>query len=81
MKDSDYTEEAFIGTAYVRDKATGDMIKLFDSGTETVVDNVEQYLNKDGTLTLYYYIEDDNLYNVENYCLPKVKILGEYANQ
>ena len=60
---------------------TGNMTKLFDSGTETVVDNVEQYLNKDGTLTLYYYIEDDNLYNVENYCLPKVKILGEYENQ
>ena len=81
MKESDYTEEAFVGTAYVRDKVTGNMTKLFDSGTETVVDNVEQYLNKDGTLTLYYYIEDDNLYNVENYCLPKVKILGEYENQ
>ena len=78
MAEDAYIEDAFIGSVYVRNKKNDEIIKLFDSGDETVVNNMEDYLNKDGTLTLYYYINTDSSYNIEDYKLPNVKLAGVY---
>ncbi len=78
-----YASEAFMGTAMVRDKKTGDMKKIIESGKKANVKNIADYLEKDGTLDIYYDIDLNAAYNgnytIDSLTLPSVKIAGKYA--
>lgn len=71
-------DNVFIGSVSVRNPITGDFVNLFSSGQEIVIDNIEDYLNADGSLTLNYNIDTYDAYDINNYCLPKVKLAGCY---
>lgn len=75
-----YVEYAFLGNAQVLDKDTGKYVTIIESGNDAEVDDIEKYIEDDGTLTIHYNI----LYNpngsvdVGNLTLPRVSLAGKY---
>lgn len=75
-----YADSAFMGSAVAEDKKTGKQVTILESAKDKVVKDADRYLDEDGSLTLYYDINYNNLnYEVDSFCLPKVKLAGEYT--
>ena len=78
-----YTEYAFLGEAKVLDKDTGKYVTIIESGKDAEIDDIEKYIEDDGTLTIHYetaYSQNGN-YNVDNPILPRVSLAGKYKRR
>lgn len=80
-KGNKYSDYGFFGTVSVRNKQTNKLEKLFSSGKEIKIRNMNDYLEPDGSLILYYSIEHKSNKEVGNICLPEVKLVGEYEKE
>ncbi len=76
-----YSDYGFFGTVSVRNRQTNKLEKLFSSGKETKIINMDDYLEPDGSLILYYSIEHKSSKEVGNICLPEVKLVGDYEKE
>lgn len=78
-----YAESAFVGEARVLDKDTGDYVTIIKSTQDAEIDDIEKYLEDDGTLTIYYDISYNQYgsVNVDSLILPKVKLAGRYKRR
>ena len=74
-----FATEAFIGKAMLRNKKTGELDEIIESGKETVVKGIDKYLNDDGTLTIHYNLSHNTNYEVDSYILPRAEIAGDYV--
>lgn len=83
VMDGGYTETAFLGTAMVKDKETGKNVTLLEAAKDAEIDNMEQYLEADGSLTIYYAIDINSSANIDrtdSFILPGVKLAGVYKS-
>lgn len=80
-KNNKYSDYGFFGTVSVRNRQTNKLEKLFVSGKETKIINMNDYLEPDGSLILYYSIEHRSSKEVGNICLPEVKLAGDYERE
>ncbi len=80
-KKSKYADYGFYGVVSVKNKGTGKYEKLFHSGKETKIINMSDYLEADGSLTLYYSVEYKSSKELGNLCLPEVKLAGNYEKE
>ncbi len=78
LKTNGYSEDAFLGVAKVKDKNTGKYVKLLESAKKAEIDNIEQYLEDDGSLKIYYELDNVQNTDVDSYTLPRVKLAGTY---
>lgn len=77
-----YAENAFMGEAKVLDKNTGNYVTLIKSAQDAEIDDIEKYLEDDGTLIIYYDISyNQNLYSVDSLTLPRVTLAGKYTRR
>lgn len=81
QNNSKYSDYGFFGTVSVRNRQTNKLQKLFSSGKEIKIINMDDYLEPDGSLILYYSIERKSGREVGNICLPEVKLVGDYENE
>lgn len=65
----------------IKNKETNKYEKLFSSGKETKIINMSDYLDADGSLTLYYSVEYISSKELGNLCLPEVKLAGNYEKE
>ncbi len=72
-----YTSSGFFGNAKVLNVNTGESVELLQSGVDADIKDMEQYVDENGYLTLIYDLKFDNE-TVDECCLPKVKLAGEY---
>ena len=63
----------FNGSVSLKNQKTGKKISLISSGEEKVVDNLQPYINPDGSLTLYYDLVDVEG-DADLYCLPTLMV-------
>lgn len=75
-----YADDAFIGEAKVLDKATGKYVTLLQSAKDAEIDDIEKYLEDDGSLVIYYDIAY-NSSDVGSLTLPKVNLAGKYERR
>ncbi len=78
LKNNEYSENAFLGAAKVKDKKTGKYVQILKSAKKTEINNIEQYLEDDGSLKVYYEISNIQNLDVDSYMLPRVKLAGAY---
>jgi len=77
-----YAENAFLGTAMVKDKRTGKYIKLFSSAKEAEITNINKYLDSDGCLTIYYdFRKNTRGSDIDSCTLPGVELAGVYRKE
>lgn len=78
-----YVENAFVGEAKVLDKATGDYVTIIKSAQDAEIDNIDKYLEDDGTLIIYYDITTNQTIrdNVGSMTLPRVTLAGKYKRR
>lgn len=77
-----YAENAFMGEAKVLDKDTGKYVTIIKSAQDAEIDDIEKYLEDDGTLIIYYDIAyDQSMYSVDSMTLPRVTLAGKYKNK
>ena len=67
-----------LGAAKVKDKKTGKYVQILKSAKKTEINNIEQYLEDDGSLKVYYEISNIQNLDVDSYMLPRVKLAGAY---
>lgn len=60
-----YADYGFYGVVSIKNKETNKYEKLFSSGKETKIINMSDYLDADGSLTLYYSVEYISSKNLE----------------
>ena len=78
LKTNGYSEDAFLGVAKVQDKKTGKYVQILESAKKAEIDNIEQYLEDDGSLKIYYELDNVQNTDVDSYTLPRVKLAGTY---
>ena len=76
-----YADYGFYGVVSIKNKETNKYEKLFSSGKETKIINMSDYLDADGSLTLYYSVEYISSKELGNLCLPEVKLAGNYEKE
>ena len=64
------------------DKDTGKYVTIIKSAQDAEIDDIEKYLEDDGTLIIYYDIAyDQSMYSVDSMTLPRVILAGKYKNK
>lgn len=75
-------ESVFTGTAKVKNKKTGKYDILIESGKVSETEDMDKYLDADGSLTIYYDISAGNSNNeTDTFTLPGVNVAGVYQKE
>lgn len=79
MTQTDYSSVGFLGNIKLKDQHSGKKRVIFKSGRGKVLENLKPYLNSDGSLTLYYKLNQTS--GLDSIQLPHIMVAVEKKGQ